>query len=538
MFDAPMAIDDWFLTTEERGNPFTRLTYRRGGASSSGGNVARPVIHGAAYFRRLIEVIGAMGSGDLLLFTDWRGDADERLTPEGPTISALMVAAAHRGVQVKGLFWRSHLDVVHYSEEQNRRFADDLRRAGGEAILDQRVPPMGCHHQKFLVARHPGRPERDVVFVGGIDLCHTRRDDAEHLGDPQKVAMGEIWGDPPAWHDLMIEVRGPAVGDVEANFRERWEDPCSPVLDPVNRLDGLLHGDDGHPGPLPPQLPDPVIEGGTHHVQVLRTFPPKTPRFPFAPSGERSVARGVVKAAARAQSLVLLEDQYIWNADVLSCFARALRARPELRMIIVLSTSTTADTRIANASADGARNAALGSLYEAGGERVGVYGIENARSTPIYVHAKTCIVDDVWMTIGSDNVNLRSWTYDTELTCAVIDETPDEREPRTLRDDADPARTLARDLRLELAREHLGRAEGDDADLVEPGAFFEAFAESARRLDAWHQGGEVGERPPGQLRRYVRTPVPRRDRLLGRLTYHLADDPDGRPRGMRGTDTF
>jgi len=38
------------------------------------------------------------------------------------------------------------------------------------------------------VARHPGRPERDVAFAGGIDLCHSRRDDAAYLGDPQPVS--------------------------------------------------------------------------------------------------------------------------------------------------------------------------------------------------------------------------------------------------------------------------------------------------------------------------------------------------------------
>ena len=48
-----------------------------------------------------------------------------------------------------------------------------------------RVRPGGSHHQKFVVLRHPGRPELDVAFVGGIDLCHSRHDTAAHHGDPQ-----------------------------------------------------------------------------------------------------------------------------------------------------------------------------------------------------------------------------------------------------------------------------------------------------------------------------------------------------------------
>ena len=49
------------------------------------------------------------------------------------------------------------------------------------------------------------------------------------------------------------------------------------------------------------------------------------------------------------------------------------------------------------------------------------------------MHSKVCIVDDVWMAVGSDNLNRRSWTHDSELSCAVIDTRLDEREP------ADPA---------------------------------------------------------------------------------------------------
>ena len=64
-----------------------------------------------------------------------------------------------------------------------------------------------------------------MAFVGGIDLCHSRRDDDAHLGDPQAVAMAAVYGRRPPWHDVQLQIRGPAVGDAECVFRERWEDP-------------------------------------------------------------------------------------------------------------------------------------------------------------------------------------------------------------------------------------------------------------------------------------------------------------------------
>ena len=102
---------------------------------------------------------------------------------DGPTIRELFCEAAERGVVVKGLVWRSHLDKFAYSEEENQHLGEAIEAAGGEVLLDQRVRFGGSHHQKLVVIRHPGAPERDVAFAGGIDLCHSRRDDETHRGD-------------------------------------------------------------------------------------------------------------------------------------------------------------------------------------------------------------------------------------------------------------------------------------------------------------------------------------------------------------------
>ena len=55
-------------------------------------------------------------------------------------------------------------------------------------------------------------------------------------------------------------------------------------------------------------------------------------------------------------------------------------------------------------------------LKDAAPDRVAVYGVENHAGTPVYVHAKVCVMDDWWATIGSDNFNRRSWTHDSELS--------------------------------------------------------------------------------------------------------------------------
>nr|BFE86093.1 hypothetical protein GCM10020093_086940 [Planobispora longispora] len=91
--------------------------------------------------------------------------------------------------------------------------------------------------------------------------------------------------------------------------------------------------DDVPPLPKPGPPPEPV---GTHAVQLLRTYPYRRSAYPFAPKGERSVARAYHKVLRAARSLVYLEDQYLWSTEVIEPFAEALEREPELRMVIVV----------------------------------------------------------------------------------------------------------------------------------------------------------------------------------------------------------
>lgn len=542
-----MTRADWLLTADERGNAATRLDKRHpGGTAWSEGNRAQALVHGSAYFAELLAGIRAMHAGDLLLFTDWRGDPDERLDGPGTEIGTVLCRAAEAGVTVKGLLWRSHLDSLHFSEEENRHLGEEIEEAGGECLLDLRVRPGGSHHQKLVVLRHPGRPELDVAYVGGIDLCHNRNDDATHRGDPQSLPLAHAYGPHPPWHDVQLALRGPVVGDIEAVFRERWDDPAPLSRSPLARLRERVHREDTSAGSLPPQQADPA-PCGTHTVQVLRTYPNRLLYgYPFAPDGERSIARGYLKALRRARSLIYLEDQYLWSPRVVDCFARALSAHQQLRLIAVIPSAPEQDGRLTLPMNLIGRITALDELRRAGGDRVAVYGLENPAGTPVYVHAKVCVIDDAWASVGSDNINLRSWTHDSELSCVVLDQTPDLREPSDPGGLGDGARVFARELRLELMREHLEaqdepeeqRAPRAQDALCDPVTAFDAFEETAARLDAWHRAGRRGPRPPGRLRRYVPPELPAVKRLLATPLHHVLVDPDGRPLLLRRRNAF
>src|SRR6202162_1672363 len=266
------ALEDWFLTAAERGNAFTGIDQRHPGAAWTTGNGVETLVHGATYFRRLLEAISELGAGDQLFFTDWRSDPDQRLGDGLETeIGAVLAAAARRGVSVKGLLWRSHADRLGFSAKENRHLGAIVNEAGGEVLLDQRVRLGGSHHQKLVVIRHRDGTIADLAFVGGIDLCHSRQDDSDHLGDPQRQTMAPVYGMTPPWHDVQVAITGPAVGDLDFTFRERWADPGPLSRDPIGILHDLLRRTDRKASVLPPMAPDPPV-GGSHSVQVLRTY--------------------------------------------------------------------------------------------------------------------------------------------------------------------------------------------------------------------------------------------------------------------------
>ena len=230
---------------------------------------------------------------------------------------------------------------------------------------------------------------------------------------------------------------------------------------------------------------------------------------------------------ARAERIVYVEDQYFWGNDVADVFAPTLRQHPELRLLVVIPLYPDVGglNRVAQQLG---RERAIETLMRVAPGRVAAYGIENHAGTPVYVHAKVCVVDDVWASTGSDNFNRRSWTHDSELSAVVLDH------------------AYPRDLRLTLAAEHLDRLPDVAerglpevmADCLDPADMYDVYAASATRLQAWHDSGRVGERPPGRLRPIPLPPLSRVTRMWASVPLDVVHDPDGRPGPIRGASEY
>ena len=310
-------------------------------------------------------------------------------------------------VDVRVLLWRGSL-LFRPRATLARRNLKRLRRANPamHGLVDKHVRIAHCHHQKIIVV--DGR----IAFVGGLDMTDHDIDRWDTTAHPMRAGFN--------WHDLCFQLEGEAASDVARNFAQRWhavghdnlQAPPAPADDP------------GHGVP----------------AQIIRTIP--AGNYPFAPRGEYGIAWAYRQALGQARRFIYLENQYLWSPAVVNELIAALRRNddPTFRIVLVLPAKPNIGKRDTDLH--------VRQLLEADGDRgrVLIFTLYTARAEerlawaykPVYVHAKVAIVDDLWCTVGSANLNERGLEGDSEINVQVLDS------------------ELARNLRLRLWAEHLG----------------------------------------------------------------------------------
>ena len=305
-------------------------------------------------------------------------------------------------------------------------------------LLDQRVRRGGSHHQKLVVLRHPGHRSA-TSRSPAASTCATA---AATTRPPRRPAgRADVQGvrRPPALARRAAGAARPGGRRARPHVPGTLDRPAP--LDKLRRSRGSsdkLRGADLTPDPLPDQPPDPPPCGP--HPSRCCGPTRRRARRTLRPARRAQLARGYTKAIRRARRLIYLEDQYLWSRASPSCSRGALGDNPELHLVVVVPRHPDVDGRLALPPNQVGRRR-RSTCADGRPDRVHVFDVENHAGTPVYVHAKVCVIDDVWASVGSDNFNRRSWTHDSELSCAVLDDTGE----------------FARDLRLRLLREHLDR---------------------------------------------------------------------------------
>lgn len=393
------------------------------------------------------------------------------------TMQAVLARAASRGVNVRALLWNSlPLPGLSYYKPDEAR--EQLEQVGVTCILDNSARgilhhPVESLHQKITIV------DGEYAFVGGIDPVielggnFDHWDTSAHLfASPLRTSKDAPH--PYPWHDVHSLIEGPAASDVEYNFRQRWND----VVQRRSLGSELLLAE--HP---PVQPVD-----GNMLVQIARTIPEHT--YSFDPLIVRGIAQLYANALSNVQRFVHLENQYFWLHTYTGIdipFVDTVNAEMErnINELVAALQRGAMVTMVLPDHPDPGRSeadATLQLVYQKASEAVseGRFRVfclgtsateaDGEHYRPIYVHGKVAIVDDVWVTAGSANLNNRGVSDDTEMNVATLDA------------------ELAQHVRILLWSEHLGLAGDDDLLQVQRylGHLPQLPEETARAREVWN----------------------------------------------------
>ena len=325
---------------------------RTSGAAFITGNTVRILRDSTENFPAWLEAITR--AQRLILFENYIVGKDE----VGQEFVSALAARAREGVRVLLVYdW--------FGTPFAGNLFQPLLEAGGQVRCFN--PPRLAASLGWLTRDHRKMiaVDSEVAFVTG--LCVAKR----WVGDPER-------GVPP-WRDTGVEVRGPAVAEIERAFKRIWNSIGPETLD-----DALL------------SRRETLKPAGDLTVMVLASEPTR--------SGVYRLDQFIASMARH--TLWLTDAYYIGTPIYLDALRNAARDGVDVRLLV----PGTSDLVITQAFS----RAGYRPLLEAG---VRVFEWNGSM-----LHAKTAVADCRWSRVGSSNLNLSSWLANYELDLAVYDE--------------------------------------------------------------------------------------------------------------------
>lgn len=433
-----------------------------------------PLVDGVEYFRALREALILANHHVILIGWDLHSEidllrgreAEEAVERDGYPVRLAdlleRMVSEKPSLHVSILIWEGSPLFALERQHLPRMKRPWSSQSRIDLVWDRDSPPLASQHQKVVVV------DDRLAFVGGMDLTQSRWDDHEHRpADRRRRKPGLIpsYGHP--YHDIMLAVDGDAARVIGDWSRERWARAAEGELKQSNP--STKGGEDPWPPNLEPVLRDRFV--------ALTLTQPGFGQY----TEKRQVEQTYLAQIAEARHFVFIENQYFSSEKICSALCDRLRepGGPEIVLILPWGCPGT----VQSMSLDTQRDMLLDRLREADAEgRLGVYwptlagGDEtDVHQNAVYVHAKTLVVDDTLMRIGSANLANRSMGLDTELDASVwIDEDDDEARAAIA---AYRRRLLAYLLGVDVERVEV--TEQREASLL---ATIEALREGARSL--------------------------------------------------------
>ena len=281
----------------------------------------------------------------------------------GHQLSSLLIRKAQEGVDVR-LMFDSWANLFVRSE-----YYDHMRRGGVKVQSFQKLIPsmfsrdVNCRtHRKIVVI------DGETGYTGGMNIARRYRDGINH----------------GAWRDTHIRIQGPAVSQLEVALLADWRFCTKELLD--------------EPRFFPPH---PATQTFSHSatLQVVTS----------GPMDEwNTVMQGMVQAIAQSRRYLYIQTPYFLPTHpILLAIRNAALAGVDVRLMMPAVSDRSRLTLAASKSY-------FRDLLPAG-VKIYLY-------TKGFLHAKTMVCDDDFVTIGSTNLDPRSLEQNFEVNAFIYDE--------------------------------------------------------------------------------------------------------------------
>ena len=245
-----------------------------------------------------------------------------------------------------------------------REYVEVMEQGGCQVASFRPLGPFGLHrannrnHRRILVI--DGR----IGFTGGSGVS------SKWMGNGRVADH---------WRDTDIKVEGPVVEYLQGAFAENWVEATGAVLGGVD------------------YFPDPIEPKGRTHAQVIRSGPG---------GGSYAMYTTFLLALSSARHSIKITNPYVLLDETMTdTLIRAARRNVRVSFLV--------PGVIDHPMVRHAGRRQFGRLLEA--------GIEIYEYTAALLHAKTMVIDGLWATVGSTNLDHRSFKLNDELNVVAYD---------------------------------------------------------------------------------------------------------------------
>ncbi len=286
----------------------------------------------------------------------------------GERFAQALIEKQQQGVQVRLI--RDSVGTMGTSDAFFRRLMD----SGIQVLEFNPINPAAVRtewllnqrdHRKLMIV--DGR----TAFLGGINISSV------YSGGSFSRASRVRPGGQASWRDTDLQLQGPAVAELQKLFLATWAAQKGELLQPLNHF------------------PEPVLAGN----QVVRVIA-SSPEEPYS-----LIYATLLSAIGSAESSVYLTNAYfVPDPQLLAALMDAAARGVDVKLILPSQTDSWLVFHAGRGYYDLLLTAGV-KIYERSG---------------VILHSKTVLIDGVWATVGSTNLDWRSFLHNHELNAVVL----------------------------------------------------------------------------------------------------------------------